>query len=194
MKLTQKLMIGAVAAVLSFTSFAGNEFKIISAAAEKGNAVAQLKLGDFYFHGENVGKSYIKAMEWYEKYGFGAKINDENLELAVKWYKKAAEKGYARAQYHLANYLENRKIDDKIKDQEERDAIAAKYREEVFPWYKKAAEGGYALAQYKLGRFYEQKNNKEEAAKWYKKAADQGNAHALARLIVLGKPFEAPAK
>ncbi|MBQ7403256.1 MAG: sel1 repeat family protein [Lentisphaeria bacterium] len=212
MKLTQKLMIGAVAAVLSFTSFADNEFKIISAAAEKGNAVAQLKLGDFYFHGENVGKSYIKAMEWYEKaadqgnaeamcnlgvcyqYGFGAKINDENLELAVKWYKKAAEKGYARAQYHLANYLENRKIDDKIKDQKERDAIAAKYREEAFPWYKKAAEGGYALAQYKLGRFYEQKNNKEEAAKWYKKAADQGNAHALARLIVLGKPFEAPAK
>ena len=72
MKLTQKLMIGAVAAVLSFTSFAGNEFKIISAAAEKGNAWAQDNLGSFYEYGKGV---------------------EKDMEVALSWYKKAAERG-----------------------------------------------------------------------------------------------------
>ena len=217
MKLNNKLMIGAVAAVLSLTAFAEeavNVLKTVRANAEKGNAAAMNILGDFYFNGDHVGKDYGKAINWYKKaaekgnsaamcnlgvcyqYGLGASINDENFALAIEWYKKAAEKGYARAQYHLGNCYENLKIDDKIKDKATRDALAAKHREQAFPWYKKAAENGYALAQYKLARYYEWKKNTAEAVKWYKAAAEQGVIHAQSQLIYLAKPLpkQAPAK
>ncbi len=210
MKLNNKLMIGAVAAVLSLTAFAGMSTNILTTVrtnAEKGNAAAMNILGDFYFNGEHVGKDYTEAIKWYKKaaekgnvsamcnlgicyqYGFGASINDENLALAIEWYKKAADQGYARAQYHLGNCYENQKIDDKIKDKAQRDALTAKHREQAFPWYKKAAENGYALAQYKLARYYEWKKNTEEAVKWYKRAAEQGIIHAQSQLIYLAKPI-----
>ncbi len=53
-----------------------------ASAAEKGDAIAQAKLGDMYYNGEGVQKDYAEA---------------------ARWYKKAAEQGdvIAQGQYDL---------------------------------------------------------------------------------------------
>jgi TPR repeat protein len=90
---------------------------------------------------------------------------DENYEEAVKWYKKAAEQGYADAQAELGiAHSEGKGVTEDKKE-------AAK-------WYEKAAKQGHKYAQFCLGSAYSEgegvPENKKEAAKWYEKAAKQG--------------------
>jgi len=61
------------------------------AAAEKGEAWAQNKLGHMYRNG----------------YGWGV---TEDYATAVKWYRKAAEQGYANAQFNLGYMYENGEV------------------------------------------------------------------------------------
>jgi TPR repeat protein len=65
----------------------------------------------------------------------------QNYGEAAKWYRKAAEQGYAEAQYRLGQMLE---IGQGVKED---DAEAAK-------WYRKAAEQGVVLAEHNLGTMY----------------------------------------
>ena len=64
-----------------------------------------------------------------------------NYAEAVKWYRLAAEQGYAAAQYNLGVSY------DKGRGVPQDDAEAVK-------WYRLAAEQGYARAQYNLGFRY----------------------------------------
>ncbi|MBQ9776558.1 MAG: sel1 repeat family protein, partial [Lentisphaeria bacterium] len=59
----------------------------------------------------------------------------ENKQEAVKWYRKAAEQGDAKAQYNLGNcyYFGNGVTENE---------------QEAVKWYRKAAEQGDAKAQY----------------------------------------------
>ncbi len=86
---------------------------------------------------------------------------------SAKWYQKAADQGYAKAQYNLGIFY------FKGIGVEENKAEAVK-------WYRKAADQGYADAQYNLASCYYGGNgvaiNKTEAVKWHRKAADQGVA------------------
>lgn len=95
----------------------------------------------------------------------------KNFDEALKWYRKAAERGYAPAQRNLAIMY------DTGSGCAENDAEALK-------WYRKAAEQGDAEAQSNLGAMYHMglgcEKNYHEAAKWYRKAAEQGNAMAQA--------------
>ena len=61
----------------------------------------------------------------------------QDLQLAVYWYRKAAEGGSDRIQYKLALFYEKGRGVPK-------DMAQAIY------WYRKAAEQGYGLAQNKL--------------------------------------------
>lgn len=86
---------------------------------------------------------------------------------SVKWYRKAADQGYAKAQYHLGIfYFQGIGVEAN--------------KEEAAKWYRKAADQGYADAQYNLASCYYGGNgvamNKAEAVKWYRKSADQGVA------------------
>ena len=86
---------------------------------------------------------------------------------AVKWYRKAAEQGYAKAQYNLGVvYAQGQGV--------------AKDDAEAVKWYRKAAEQGNAEAQYNLGVMYDNgegvPQDDAEAVKWYRKAAEQGDA------------------
>ncbi len=109
---------------------------------EAGSAAAQLCLGYYYV----VTKNYTEA---------------------VKWCRKAAEQGYANAQFELGGfYLYGVEV-------------AQDYTEAV-KWFRKAAEQGHTGAQYHLGVCYFQgegvAQDYTEAVKWYRKAAEQGDA------------------
>ena len=56
-----------------------------------------------------------------------------NLQLALKWYEKAAQQGYAPAQFKLAQMYEDKGTESDFK-------LALK-------WYEKAAKQGYKQAQ-----------------------------------------------
>ncbi|MDA1275969.1 MAG: tetratricopeptide repeat protein [Verrucomicrobia bacterium] len=84
---------------------------------------------------------------------------------AAQWYLKAAEQGYANAQYNLAGmYGLGRGVP--------RDPQVA------LEWYQKAAEQGDALARYNLAERYERGKDVSkdlvEAFKWHSLAAEIG--------------------
>jgi TPR repeat protein len=82
--------------------------------------------GDAYYYGRGVEPDYAKAMEW---------------------YRKAADRGLAVAQYNVG-----------VISGVARDIEQAKI------WYEKAADQGYAPAKAELGRLQPQPNQKEQTA------------------------------
>jgi TPR repeat protein len=95
----------------------------------------------------------------------------KDLEMAAKWFEKAAEQGYADAQMKLGlQLLTGQGIpEDKVKGIE---------------WIRKAAEQGYTRAQFYMGDFTE---DKIKAAEWFFQAAKQGDTDALHELTILAE-------
>jgi TPR repeat protein len=88
---------------------------------------------------------------------------------AVKWYRKAAEQNYAKAQYNLGLCYEHG------------NGVAAN-RVEAAKWYRKAAEQNDVNAQFNLGMCYEEADpgteDWAEVYKWLSLAAMQGHEGA----------------
>jgi len=84
---------------------------------------------------------------------------------SVRWYLKAADQGYAPAQFNLA-WMFGSVLGVG------QDYVAAA------SWYRTAAYQGFAPAQFNLGAMYDTgegvAQDYAEAVKWYRKAADQG--------------------
>ena len=101
-----------------------------------------------------------------------------NYTEAVKWFRKAAERGDADAQFMLGTFYENG------------EGVPQDYQEAV-KWYRKAAEQGNADAQFLLGGLYATgqgvPQDDAEAVKWLRKAAEQGHAEAELMLILMGE-------
>ncbi len=114
-----------------------------------------------------------------------ALVNDKpNYELAFYWYKKAAELGYADAQYNLGLLYR----DGKGVKQDNNQAVS---------WIKKAAKQDDALAQNNLGSMYEKGigvvQDNDKAVKWFTKAAERGDAFGQCNLGLMyekGKGIE----
>jgi len=109
-----------------------------SLAAERGSSSAQYDLGLKYLKGdENI---------------------PQDLKLALKWFRKAANKGHPYAQYYLGKMYD-------IDGSEERDD------EEAFKWYLKSAEQGHYKAQALIGFMYQfgagVKQDNIQAYMWY---------------------------
>jgi len=156
--------------------------------AQRGNANAQVRLGDCYIHGEGVPQDYKKAVEWYTKaaeqgdadaqvrlgycYDNGEGV-PQDYKKAVEWYTKAAEQGHAIAQYNLGYCYDYG------------EGVPQDYKKAV-EWYTKAAEQGDADAQCNLGYCHEKgegvPQDYKKAVEWYTKAAEQGNAYAQTAL------------
>lgn len=121
--------------------------------AEQGRAEAQNILGTMHLYGWGVPKDPQKA---------------------VTWFQKAADQGFAPAQYFLGNQY---RIGREGVPQDKKEAITL---------YRRAAEQNYAPAQHELGLIYERgeivPQDSNEAAKWYRKAADLGDAASAAYL------------
>ena len=100
----------------------------------------------------------------------GIKYYDEGkYREAAYWFEKAANQGYAQAQFNLGLcYYEGQ-------------GVVQSYEKAAY-WYEKAANQGLAQAQFNLGVCYDKGRgvgqSYEKAAFWYEKAANQGIAQA----------------
>ena len=137
---------------------------------------------------------------WYQ-HGRTEKEKNSFTE-AVKWFRKAAEAGHAKAQgelglcYSTGTGVEKDETEAvKWFKESARQGVlmsqinyarrlvngigTAKNEAEGFRWYQKAAETGNSYAQNGVGTCYEfgygVSQNFQEAKNWYQKAADQGN-------------------
>lgn len=119
--------------------------ELLRQAAEQGNAAAMDNIGNYY------------NSNW----------GGNDLEAAEKWWRKAAEKGFAASQATLGLMLKER----------------GEYKQ-AMEWAKKGAAQGNAAADYLMGTFYTHGYgvdvNHDEAIKWYKLAAEKGHARAQA--------------
>jgi len=110
--------------------------------ASTGDVVAQCAMGDYFSNPETV--------------DFGK---------AMIWYKKAAESGYAKAQWlYGTGFFNGLGV--------QKDLIQAEY------WFRKSAEQGYADGQYGLAGYYVTNKDYVNAEIWLKKAVLQGHADA----------------
>ena len=92
----------------------------LATAAQFGDTASQYKLGEMYFSGREV---------------------PENTAAAAVWFKKAADKDYAEAEFGLGEIY--------YADGASQDYTAAA------EWFRKAADQGYGLAQNFLGGMYD---------------------------------------
>ena len=99
----------------------------------------------------------------YEYYSQG------NHAKAFEWNTKAANQGYAGAQYNLGLMYHKGH------------GVRQDYQKAV-EWYTKAANQGIAEAQHNLGVMYDEgqgvRQDYQKAVEWYTKAANQGIAEA----------------
>ncbi len=119
------------------------------AAAGKGDAKAQYKLGRCYENGRGVAQDFAEARKWYEKsarqgcvdaqhalatcYAYGMQV-PQDYDKAIQWYRKAAEQGHADAEYAMGmNYAYGIGVETDLAQAEK--------------WYRKAAAQGQAKAK-----------------------------------------------
>jgi TPR repeat protein len=123
-------------------------------AAEQGNAEAEFALGQMYSRGWGVPRDTADAMRWMQMAnavdsdgpptdwalieGYGLQ---QDQEQAAYWYKLAADKGHAEAQFNLGRLYATGKG---VKHDEE----------QAMNWIRASASQGYAPAQARLGARY----------------------------------------
>ena len=145
-----------------------------------------------------------------EQYKIGKKFyNRGNYAEAVKWYRKAANKGDNKARNDLGNcYYGGKGVEkDELEavrwfwdaavqgDAEAQNSLGDCYyygkgvevnETEAAEWYQGAADKGHADAQTKIGNCYYYGNGVKKdyakATEWYQKAAIQGNIKAQKKL------------
>lgn len=131
------------------------ELKELEEKANQGDAEAQFKMGDYYQWDANP-RDIATAIKWYERaannehrggqYALGLCYSSgngvaESFEKGLELLEKAAEKGYAPAQYFVGEmyYYGDDENDNKGKDYEK-----------ALKWHEKSAEQGYAPSQVEL--------------------------------------------
>jgi TPR repeat protein len=88
---------------------------------ERGDAVAQFKVGLIYYKGQGVPRDYLEALQWFKKaalkghplaqfnvgymYEKGEGMPQDYVE-AARYYRQAAERGNRQAQYNLGSLYE----------------------------------------------------------------------------------------
>jgi len=156
---------------------------------EKGYDWSGYNLAYHYYNGTGVPQDELKSLELYKKvYELGGSASGEaanrigliyegqnDLEEAVKWYRRGFEKGHDWSGYNLAYHYYNGTgvPQDELKSLE---------------LYKKVYElGGSASgeAAYKIGGVYLEQEKLGEAYKWYKKSLEHGFERAEEMLAVV---------
>ena len=136
---------------------------------EHGNMEAITKLGKMYYDGDGV---------------------EQDTDQAFYWFKQAADRGNAKAQFNLGVLYRDKSIDSPMDN----------YDEQAFRYFLMSAENGDLNGQYAVGRMYELgvkgfrgsgwstqyvnviPKDRGKAVYWYKKAAAQGHSKAQEEL------------
>ena len=138
--------------------------RLLEPLARAGNAQAQLRLGQLYYHGHGVRESDAEALRWFER---------------------AARQGLAEAQFQLANLYAFGLAP--VAPDVDAGRLAAQ-------WYFEAARQGHAEAQYSLGILFLTGSgvtqSADEARKWIERAAAQG--HPDSKAYQAGAPGPRP--
>ena len=152
-------------------------FELFQRAAKKKDPVALNGIGDFYRYGYGVvEKDLDKAMSYYKKaaksdlpvalYNVGQMLlrqTDWEFNGSAKYYRKAAEAGYAEAYYGLAvDFFYN--------------------NTKVMEFLTKGAELGHVGCMAELGVKFYKKKEYEKAFDYYTRAAEHGNPLAECNL------------
>lgn len=156
-------------------------------AATRGNIDALLLLASLFDKGEQVVRDGNRAADYFRR---AALLGDavaafryaQHLAAEkgpgpdgdpLSWFRRAAEKGIAGAQYEAARLLDQRVGDEEI-------------QKEALAWYRKAAEQGHPQGALRLGIALETGRGTPpapaEAIPWYLKAAEANDPEALFRL------------
>ena len=133
--------------------------------AKQGDVNAQYRLANAYYRKNVHEKDYKDNLKYYK---------DE----AIRWYRKAAEQGHAKALKKLElvlNEEENKQVsNDKNSGNSQYDNIEISELKELL----EQARQGDASAQYNLGNAYYSgegvQQDYKESVKWWRKAAEQG--------------------
>ena len=134
--------------------FAKEKRREFEKRAAAGDIEATHIIGNLYWHGECV---------------------QRDSDVAMDWYRKAAESGHNGAAVTLGNI-------------HHRGQIVTRDPAEAAKWYRMAAERGNLFAQRRLAEMYQQgvgvEQNTTEAIRWYRKAAlENDDQWALTRLV-----------
>lgn len=139
--------------------------KFLSQAADKGQAVAQYRLGTMYERGQGVATDSAKAIHWYEMaasqgnrkamhnlavaYASGP-VAKRNMTESARWFTKAAALGLSDSQFNLAVLYERGEgVPQSLTD--------------AYKWYAIAAATGDAEAKARMGVLETQLNATDRA-------------------------------
>lgn len=162
--------------------------RLLELAAGKGNAHAQLALGEAYRFGRLGHVDNRKAVTWFNRAALqdnpGAQNNfgmalyfglgvARNVASAARMFRIAAQQNLREAAYNLATlYDRGQGIDQSY--------------ENARRWYEKAADQDDGAAEYRLGMLCEQglggETDSQAATDWFQKAAHHGSVPAMIRL------------
>ena len=105
---------------------------------------------------------------------------EQNQEVAVRWYRRAAEQGYPGAQFNMGNCCQ---LGEGV----------AMNKEEAVYWYRQASLQGDADSQYMLGLCYASgegvTKNARKAIEWFKESSRQGHRLAQDILVRIGETW-----
>jgi len=108
-------------------------------------------------------------------------VVDKQYEEGIKWYKKSAEQGDAKAAFFLGGIydealgIESDKFSDKVKTYLlGKDKTLLSNQKEAIKWYKKAAKADYDDAMPHMNEMMEKVYGKEDTVKLYQKEIKEG--------------------
>lgn len=125
---------------------------LLAPLAERGDPLAQLKLGMLYYMGKGV---------------------PENEKTALTWLKRSADQGQIEAMFQLGNLYAFGEHAGQLSPEPDREAAL---------WYFHAASRGHAEAQHTLGLMFLAgkgvAENSGEGIRWIRRAAANGHREA----------------
>jgi TPR repeat protein len=157
MRSLSSVLIWIIALSTSLSAQKSDELTLIKEKAEKGDASAQLALGNLLRSGKNVPKDDTQAASWFRKaavqgnaeaqciYGMCLSFAlgvQRNRQEAISWYRKAADQGNTQGQFMLGVcYLEGHGV--------------SRNPEQAFALFMKTRDQAYASGLMGLFRCYD---------------------------------------
>lgn len=151
------ILIWLIALSTSLSAQSSDELTLTKEKAVKGDASAQLALGNLLRSGKSAPKDDIQAASWFRKaavqgnaeaqciYGMCLSFAigvQRNQQEAVTWYRKAADQGNTQGQFMLGVcYLEGNGV--------------SRNPEQAFAWFMKTRDQAYASGLMGLFRCYD---------------------------------------